>query len=559
MMTASGQERSLGNNNISKASLDYTLLLLITVVIYLPFLGMAAWDGNEPLRVIVAKDMLKTGNWAIPMLHGQPYFVKPPLMNWLIAGSISVFGAFNEWTTRFPSVMASFLTAVAVYSLAGKWFSREGRLFAALATLTMASLIQKGTSAEIDSLLILLTALSSLLWINGYLCQWRPVYLWSASLFVLGLAFLTKGPQSPAYFYTTVFGYLLMKKRLSFFFTRAHLTGIAIFLLVLGMYLAFVLRETSFQEYVKMWEEQIMSRGDSSKHSFLGHFAEYPFQVLLSFMPWTLFAFPALFVKELREKAREIFRNEVILFSVVLILVNLPVYWLLPNARIRYILPAGPFFAIILAGLFELYIADAKERRETDALLRKSLKILSWIALIAALCVPPAIGILKLRLSPSLLLLDVLIACIAAVGILKGRYLKFENVPLYIALVSGFLFMIWLNLDAQQDSRKDNYQKKIAEEINLLLPDDATVYEMGYRRFLGITCYLNKEVTQADKFSQLKSLGESRDAVYFIFDAPFLASSRDDEKMALQQLKWEKVYSKYYRSNRGEIVMGILK
>jgi 4-amino-4-deoxy-L-arabinose transferase-like glycosyltransferase len=172
----------MGENNVSKTSLDYTLLLLVTVVIYLPFLGLAAWDGNEPLRVIIAKDMLKTGNWVIPMLHGKPYFVKPPLMNWLVAGSISVFGAFNEWTTRFPSVMASFLTSVVVYSLAGKWFRREGRLFAALGTLTMFSLIQKGTLAEIDSLLIFLTALSALLWINGYLRQWRPVYVWSVSL-----------------------------------------------------------------------------------------------------------------------------------------------------------------------------------------------------------------------------------------------------------------------------------------------------------------------------------------------------------------------------------------
>jgi 4-amino-4-deoxy-L-arabinose transferase-like glycosyltransferase len=480
-------------------------------------------------------------------------------MNWLIAGSISAFGAFNEWTSRFPSVMASFLAAVAVYSLAGKWFSREGRLFAALGTLTMSSLMQKGTSAEIDSLLILVTALSSLLWINGYLRQWRPVYIWSASLFVLVLAFLVKGPQSPAYFYTAVFAYLLMKKRLSFFFSRAHLIGIVIFLLVLGIYLGFVLQEISFQEYVKMWEEQIKSRGDMTKHSFLKHFAAYPFQVLLSFMPWTLFAFPALFVKDLRNKAREIFKNEVILFSVVLILVNLPVYWLLPNARARYFLPAGPFFAIILAGLFELYIEGAKERRETDVLLRKSLKILSWIALIAALCVPPAIIVMKLSPSPTLLVLDVLIICIAAAGILRGGSFKLESVPVYIALVAGFSFMIYLNLDAQKDSRKDNYQKKIVKEINLLLPDDATVYEMGYRRFLELTCYLNQDVIQVDKFSQLKPLAESKGTVYFVFDTPLLESSSDDEKKAFQQLKWVKMYSKYYRRNRGEIVVGRLK
>jgi hypothetical protein len=307
--------------------------------------------------------------------------------------------------------------------------------------------------------------------------------------------------------------------------------------------------------------EQIKSRGgDTNRHPFLGHFVNYPFQVLISFMPWTLFALPALLVKDLRNKAREIFKNEVILFSVVLILVNLPVYWLMPNSRPRYFLPAGPFFAILLAGLFELYIKEAKERRETDALFRKTLKILSWIVLVAALCVPPAVMVMKkLGPSPSVLVLDVLVICIAAAGILRGGSFKLERVPVYIALFAGFSFMIYMNLDAQQDSRKDNYQKKIVKEINLLLPDDVTVYEMGYRRLLGLTCYLNQEVVQVDKFSQLKPLAESRGTVYFVFDTPLLESSSDDEKRAFQQLNWEKMYSKYYRRSRGEIVVGRLR
>jgi hypothetical protein len=83
-------------------------------------------------------------------------------------------------------------------------------------------------------------------------------------------------------------------------------------------------------------------------------------------------------------------------------------------------------------------------------------------ALLAALCVLPVVIAMKLRLSPPLLVLDMLIVCIAATGVLRGNSSGFERVPVYIAFFAGFAFMIYLNLDVQHDSRKDNYEKKIA-------------------------------------------------------------------------------------------------
>jgi hypothetical protein len=64
--------------------------------------------------------MLKTGDWIIPMLHG-----------------------------------------------------REG-FFAAIASLRMIGLIKKGRTAEIDSLFIFFTNIVLLVWLNGYIRQWKP-------------------------------------------------------------------------------------------------------------------------------------------------------------------------------------------------------------------------------------------------------------------------------------------------------------------------------------------------------------------------------------------------
>ena len=74
----------------------------------------------------------------------------------------------------------------------------------------------------------------------------------------------------------------------------------------------------------------------------------------------------------------------------------------------------------------------------------------------------------------------------------------------------------------QFEAAKKNNPRYIAQRINSVLPDDAgRIYEIGYRRFLGITCYINKDIIQLDEFSDLQSLGSKEDRVYFLFDTKY--------------------------------------
>ena len=99
-----------------------------------------------------------------------------------------------------------------------------------------------------------------LIWINGYIRQWNPVFVWGIPLLLLGIGFFAKGPQAIAYFYSTVFTYLALRKRLSFFFSRSHLFGIFLFILILAIYLSFVLRWITLDEYINMWIGQKIGR-----------------------------------------------------------------------------------------------------------------------------------------------------------------------------------------------------------------------------------------------------------------------------------------------------------
>ena len=136
----------------------------------------------------------------------------------------------------------------------------------------MIGLIKKGRTAEIDTLFIFFVMFILLVWLNGYVRQWKPVLLWSIALSLVGLGFLAKGPQVIAYFYLTIFAYLLFRKRMSFFFSKEHLFGLLFFVLILGVYMFFVLQRISLERYIHMWINQIVDRAESkTSFSFIGH------------------------------------------------------------------------------------------------------------------------------------------------------------------------------------------------------------------------------------------------------------------------------------------------
>jgi 4-amino-4-deoxy-L-arabinose transferase-like glycosyltransferase len=555
---------SSGNTANNNSVKDCVLLLLAAAFIYLPFLGFHVWDGNEPLRVIIAKEMLKTGDWIIPMLHGEPYFTKPPMMNWLIAGSGGLFGAVNEWTSRIPSVCMVFAASLSIYFLTRKWLSREGRLFAAIATLSMIGLIKKGRTAEIDSLFIFFIVIILLVWLNGYVRQWKPVLLWSIALSLAGLGFLTKGPQVIAYFYLTVFAYLFYRKNLSFFFSKSHLFGLLFFVLILVVYTSSILQYVTLEKYMQMWFYQITDRAESkTSFSFFEHLVSYPIEGILSFMPWMLMTIPILYSGDIRRYAKDLFGNELFVFSLVMIAVNFPLYWLLPNARFRYYLPAGPFVAIGLAFLFETYLKRAKENPAIERFFRVILAFCSAAALISSLGIIAAVFFLKTKTGPSFQpVLLILLCSIIFLGVYI-IYIKHEiplhRIPLWLTLTTGLLFVTYSYIDMQFDTAKENNPRNIAERINSVLPGDIVrVYEIGYRRFLGITCHINRDIIQVDEFSELKALGGKETGVYFLFDTKYI-ETKDSRKKEFGEIAWDKVYSEFFEDSRGSIVVGHLK
>src|SRR3954447_16114868 len=141
------------------------LVLAAWAAIYLPGLGTLEIKGEEGRRILPAVTMLQTGNYIVLQVGSDPYFSKPPLVNWLVAGSFKLFGARNEWAARLPSVLAVLAVAIAFVTVARRGLGPNGSLAAALIWLTNLGMVEKGRLIEIEALYVSLAALAFICWI----------------------------------------------------------------------------------------------------------------------------------------------------------------------------------------------------------------------------------------------------------------------------------------------------------------------------------------------------------------------------------------------------------
>jgi 4-amino-4-deoxy-L-arabinose transferase-like glycosyltransferase len=136
------------------------------------------WDEDEPRFAVIARTMVETGDWVVPVFNGTLAVDKPVLMHWAMAACMSVFGV-NEFACRLPSMIAALATALALLRLGTRLFNPTTGVVAALAWLGSLLVGIEAHAATPDAIL---TAL----------CTWATVL---AAEVLLGTT--TAGTSSP--------------------------------------------------------------------------------------------------------------------------------------------------------------------------------------------------------------------------------------------------------------------------------------------------------------------------------------------------------------------------
>lgn len=326
----------------------FLLAFLLLPAALLINLGIMVFIDDEAIRALVAQEMLWSGNYVAPTMHGDAYLNKPPLWNWMLAFSFWIHGGASEWAARLPTVIGLIGFAATTYYFSRKHFSRY------LAGLHALTVITCGRMLFWDSMLALIDVTFSwviyaqimLLYEHGRRGEWWKAFGWSYALTVV--AFMLKGLPAIVFQGLTVFAILGWTKSWRQFFRPAHLvSGLA----CVGALALYYWQYSAYVDLAKVAERIFVESGKRTAvaHGWwesIQHVIAFPFEMSYHFLPWTFLLLYLLWPGSWRRLRT----NDFAAFSVLAFLVNIPVYWLSPNVYPRYLLMLFPL--LFGAGLF---------------------------------------------------------------------------------------------------------------------------------------------------------------------------------------------------------------
>ncbi len=127
-----------------------TVLLAGTAALIVGIASGPLWDEDEPRFAAIARTMVETGDWIVPVFNDTLAVDKPVLMHWCMAACMTVFGT-TEFAARLPSMIAALVTALALLRAGTRFFDATTGVVAALAWLgCLAARTSSGRLNEVE-------------------------------------------------------------------------------------------------------------------------------------------------------------------------------------------------------------------------------------------------------------------------------------------------------------------------------------------------------------------------------------------------------------------------
>lgn len=317
---------------------------IVAALLYLPALGSAPlWEPDEGRYAEIPREMLVSGDFVTPRNNYVRYFEKPPLVYWMTAASMAVFGE-NEFAARLPAALASIGQVVIVALLAESMLGATAGFIAALALATFPVFIGFARFATLDPpLAFFVTAGIAAFYAAARTRDFRraPGRNWFiASAAMLALGTLTKGPVALVLGGGIALVWLIRERRTAEIRSLPWIPAVVVYLAITAPWFVLVAtRNPGFLEFFFV-REHLLRYSEFQEHARpLWFFVPI---LIAGAWPWTFFA--PLGYSALRSDSEHAcaFRFLVVWFLFVLI------FFSLPQSKLGgYILPALPPLAIV--------------------------------------------------------------------------------------------------------------------------------------------------------------------------------------------------------------------
>jgi 4-amino-4-deoxy-L-arabinose transferase-like glycosyltransferase len=363
-MSVTGSDFSAAAGELASRARRWWAAAALALALGLAFQGTRGlWEPDEGFYAGAALDMVASGDWWVPRLHGVPFLDKPPLNYWGMAAGMAAFG-IDEWSVRAANAVWFALTALLVGLLAerlwgggrgeGGGAGDRGPAAAVAYSLTLAPFLAANVVTPDTVLTVCVAAAMAAYWHWFGAEDLRGRLLGALGLGVAaGLGLLAKGPAMLV-FLAPLAIHLLGCRRVGWALRRPELIAAAALSLGLaGSWYASVAAQLpgGLDYFLRNQATGRLLGGYGRNPGWTGPFVVYLPTLLVGALPWSL-GWPARWVAAWRSRGlpRTPLRQDPARFLVVLwIAIPLVVFSLAQSRLPLYILPLFP--ALVLAAV----------------------------------------------------------------------------------------------------------------------------------------------------------------------------------------------------------------
>jgi 4-amino-4-deoxy-L-arabinose transferase len=334
----------------------------IFILLYIMPLGVRPMVIPDETRYAeIPREMIASGDWAVPHLDGFRYFEKPVLGYWLNAASMVLFGQ-NAFAARFPSAMAVGISALFLFLTVrrfagGYWMG----ILASLVFLTCMEVFGVGVFSVLDSIFSMFVTGALISFFFAYMevkSSKKTGFLTLFGIFC-GLAFLNKGFLALAIPVMVIVPFMIWEGQWKELFSIPWMLPIVAAAIVLLPWSIIILfREPDFWKYF-FWEEHI--------RRFMSNNAQHPNPfwyfipvIIGGAMPWT-----AIFPAAISGLCKEHLKAPLIRFAICWLFFLFLFFSASKGKLGTYIIPCFPSLAILITTGLKKYLEGGKKRAFT--------------------------------------------------------------------------------------------------------------------------------------------------------------------------------------------------
>jgi 4-amino-4-deoxy-L-arabinose transferase-like glycosyltransferase len=487
---------------------DLWLLLAAGLLLFGAGLGLRdPWPADEPRFALIARDMVRSGQWLFPHIGGELYSDKPPLFMWLAAFFYALGGELRI-AFLLPSLLAGLGMLALVHDLAQRlWDRRVARTAGWLLLLSLQFTLQART-AQLDALLALWTTLGLYGLLRHLLLgpDWRWYTLGG---FAMGLGIITKGVGFLPLFVLLPWAWLRWRhpdalRRINGSRRRWLLAPAAMLLPIAAWLLPMVLAVWwSGDPALVAYRDDLLFRQTVTRYADTWTHLRPAWYYLVEVIPWawlpTTLALPWLLPAWRRRLARGDARDWLLLGFVVCVVIF---FSLSPGKRDVYLLPALPAFVLAAAPRIAGGLADGPWPR------RLCVAVLGLVAAAgvgAAILLVSGIGGLAEYLARQGISVAAVAWLAAGLGLLSaalgvwGAIMRREAIALALLIAAVWLMQGWAAYPLLNASRSASELMQRVEQAvpatrplalvgwkeQLILQIDRPVLHFGFRRDPG--------------------------------------------------------------------------